>query len=74
MTTPEYAADAWLCAEDRETLAQAIRIAKQRDDKVTRDTCQRCGGQGCDQCTDPRDQHVPEYVRSSVKKWRPTHE
>ena len=72
MTGPIYDADRWLCAEDQATLEQAIRIAKQRGDKVTRDTCQRCGGQGCEQCTGPRDDYVPEYVRASVKKWRPT--
>jgi len=70
MTTPEYVPDPFLCAED-DAVAEAIRISNARDDKVTRDTCQRCGGQGCDQCIDPRDQHVPEYVRSSIKRWRP---
>jgi len=71
MTTPEYDADAWLCEEDRATLAEAIRRDRANTEHVSADTCQRCGGQGCEQCTGPRDQYVPEYVRASIKKWRP---
>ena len=37
--------------------------------RVTRDTCERCGGQGCEQCTGPHDDYVPEYVRLSIKRW-----
>ena len=70
MTTPEYIPDPFLCAED-DALAEVIRISNARDDKVTRDTCQRCGSQGCEQCLPPHDQYVPEYVRASIKKWRP---
>jgi len=71
MTGPVYAADACLCEEDRATLEQAIAADRANTEQPTRDTCQRCGGQGCEQCTGPRDDYVPEYVRASLKKWRP---
>ena len=50
MTTPERVPDPFLCAED-DAVAEAIRIANARCDKVTRDTCDVCGGEGC-ACTD----------------------
>ena len=61
MTTPEYVPDPFLCAED-DAVAEAIRISNARDDKVTRDTCQRCGGQGCLTC------NVEEFVRSTQRR------
>jgi len=75
MTGPVYDADAWLCAEDRATLEQAIRLNRANTAHVSRDTCD-CGGYGCDRCRNcpcaKCDPYVPEYVRASVKKWRPT--
>jgi hypothetical protein len=74
MTGPVYDVDLWLCAEDRATLAEAIRITNaQPRERVTPDDCNRCGGLHCDECSGPVDPYVPEYVRASLKRWKPTH-
>jgi hypothetical protein len=45
------------------------------DGHVCPDNCGICGSEGCDACRDCRcrrcDPYVPEYVRTSVKRWRP---
>ena len=69
MTGPTYDADRWLSPTERASLAKAIAADRANTEQPTRDTCQRCAGQGCEQCTGPRDQYVPEYVRLSMKKW-----
>jgi len=92
MTGPVYDADAWLCAEDQATLAEAKRRIEaaelaslppldrqdyydRLDGHVCPDNCGICGSEGCDACRDCRcrrcDPYVPEYVRTSVKRWRP---
>jgi hypothetical protein len=76
MTTPDTDTDAWLCAEDA-SLAEAIR--RDRANGPDPDACPRGGNPdcGCSNCAggrsvDPHDDdYVPEYVRTSVKKWRP---
>jgi len=63
MTTPERVPDPFLCAED-DAVAEAIRISNARDDKVSRDTCGICGGEGC-ACT------VEPFVRKAFTNQRP---
>jgi len=73
MTQPIYDADRWLSPIEKVLLDQAVAADRAyADPDACPDTCQRCGGQGCEQCTGPRDQYVPEYVRSSIRRWRPT--
>jgi len=72
MTGPVYDVDAWLCAEDQATLAEAIRLDRANTEHVSADTCQACGGYGCDRCRNcpcaKCDPYVPEYVRNSLRK------
>jgi len=76
MTGPVYAADRWLSPTERALLEQAIAADRAYADP---DACPRGGNRdcGCSNCAggrsvDPRDDdYVPEYRRSSIKKWRP---
>jgi len=45
------------------------------DGHVCPDNCGIGGGEGCDACHDCHcrrcDPYVPEYIRSSIRKWKP---
>lgn len=59
-----------LTSLEKAALDEAIRLDR-ANPAPTPDDCNRCGGLWCDQCGGPTDDYVPEYVRASVKKWRP---
>jgi hypothetical protein len=64
----------YLDSHAEDDLREVVRRSKTNTAHISRDTCD-CGGDGCDHCRNcpcPRcDPYVPEYVRASVKKWRP---
>ena len=65
--------DAWLTpreAAEITALAEAVETTRRaKPEPVTRDTCERCGGLGCDTCR-WADEYTPEYVRASIKRWK----
>ena len=65
----------YLDSHAEDDLREAVRLNRANTAHISADSCQACGGYGCDRCRNcpcaKCDPYVPEYVRASVKKWRP---
>lgn len=61
-----------LTESEEDTLDEAIRLDRANTEHTSADTCQVCGGYGCDRCRNCPcsrcDPYVPEHIRNALRR------